>query len=248
MSSKISDIDAMQNITAQFYSEFCCMDISKADRGIHFVCSPERDTELMGYGRKYTLYIMVKDDLCIVAYSPKHREFIETLKNCSTVEIIEKVSRAFRLKIMQLMIFGGETVTDFGDAKILSVEDYPLYEAFFKVTNPDAKTDGWLREYFIEKAQKGYFTGYVKNGRLVSVCDAPDMPYLEGRIQHTGIETLAGERRQGYAKCTAALAAHGLIEKGICPQWECGIDNIASIGLARSIGYTKFGAAYILEE
>lgn len=248
MDSKIPDIGTVQDITKRFYSEFCCMDISKTDSGIHFVCSPERDAVLNGYGRKYTLYIFVRDKLCVVAYSPKHREFIEMLKNCSTGEIIEKVSQAFGMKIMQLMIFSGEAVTDFGDAKILNVEDFPLYETFFRETNPDANTDGWLREYFTQKAQKGYFAGYVKNGRLVSVCDAPDMPYLEDRIQHTGIETLAGERRHGYAKCTAALAAHSLIEKGICPQWECGIDNIASINLSRSIGYKKFGMAYILEE
>lgn len=52
---------------------------------------------------------------------------------------------------------------------------------------------------------------------------------MEDIIQHTGIETLEEERRKGYAKCTAALAVHNLIENGICPQWECNINNIASI-------------------
>ncbi len=74
------------------------------------------------------------------------------------------------------------------------------------------------------------------------------MPYMEGKIQHTGINTLEGERRKGYAACTAALATHHLIEKGVCPQWECHAENTASVALAKSIGYKEYGAAYILEE
>ena len=44
-----------------------------------------------------------------------------------------------------------------------------------------------------------HFTGYFVNGKIVSVCDAPDMPYMEDKIQHTGICTLEEERREGYA-------------------------------------------------
>ena len=39
-----------------------------------------------------------------------------------------------------------------------------------------------------------------------------------------------------------------LIENGVCPQWECRAENTASIALAESIGYEKYGVAYILEE
>lgn len=39
-----------------------------------------------------------------------------------------------------------------------------------------------------------------------------------------------------------------MMEMGICPQWECGAENIASIALAKSIGYREYGEAYILEE
>ena len=237
----------IENTTNEFYSYFCGVDISKVKQGIHFVCSPERDMELKGFGCKYMLYIFVKDDVCIVSYSPKYKESIDKLRQCNIGEILRLLNQEVKLKKMQLMIFAEEKVKAYGEAKVLEEADYPLYEVFFRKTFPKANPKGWLFEYFIEKAAKGYFTGYIVNDALVSVCDAPDMPYMEDIIQHTGIQTLKDERRKGYAKCTAALAAHHLIGKGVCPQWECRVDNIASIELAQSIGYQKYGTAYILE-
>lgn len=248
MGCKRLDLQTVQDITKQFYSHFCGTDISALKQGIYFTCSPERDAELKGFGRKYTLFIFVKDDLCVVSYSPRHTAFIETLKKCGIHEIIEKVNRTYKIKVRQFMIFHDETVRQYGDAKILKDSDYPLYEAFFRAANPTASPDGWLYEYFVEKTAKEYMVGYIKNGRLVSVCDAPDMPYMGDKIQHTGIVTLKEERKKGYAKCVTALAAHHLMENGICPQWECNGNNIASIKLAEAIGYKKYGTAYILEE
>lgn len=248
MNGKRLNIQTIQDTTKQFYSHYCGIDISELEQGIYFICSSERDAELKGFGRKYTLFIFVKDGLCIVSYSPKHAAFIDTLKKCRIKEIIEKVNHLYKLKNSQLMMFQHEIVTQYGDARILRDTDYSLFETFFRATNPTAKPDGWLYEYFIEKTFKEYMVGYIKNNRLVSVCDAPDMPYMEGKIQHTGIVTLEDERKKGYAKCVTALAAHHLIENGVCPQWECAMDNRASIRLAESIGYKKYGAAYFLEE
>lgn len=241
-------LEAVRNITNQFYSHFCGVNISKAKQGIHFACSEERDTELRGFGCKYTLFMLVKDGLCIVSYSPKHKEYIDELRKCNADEIIAAVNYKYKVKKMQLMTFNEELVIQYGDAKILRKKDYPLFEAFFRATTPNANPDGWLYEYFLEKVAKEYFAGYISNDKLVSVSDAPDMPYMEDKIQHTGISTLKEERRKGYAKCTAALAAHHLIENGVCPQWECHANNIASIKLAKSIGYQEYGIAYILEE
>lgn len=247
MCRKLS-LEVVRNITNQFYSHFCGVNISEVEQGIHFVCSAERDAELRGFGCKYTLFILVKDGLCIVSYSPKYNEYIDELKEYNTDEIIAAVNHKYKMKKMQLMTFNKEVVKQYGDAKILRETHYPLYETFFRATTPNANPDGWLYEYFIEKTAKEYFVGYISNDKLVSVCDAPDMPYMEDEIQHTGISTLKEERRKGYAKYTAALAAHHLIENGVCPQWECHANNIASIELAKSIGYQEYGVAYILEE
>lgn len=247
MCPKLS-LQEIKTITNDFYSHFCGTNISEATLGIHFVSSVERDLKLQAYGCKYTIYVLIKGDVCIVSYSPKYSPFFDKLRTCRIEEIIETVTQEFRIKKCQLMTFTYELIKDYGDARILTIADYPLFESFFRMNKPNANPDGWLQEYFVEKASKGYFTGYIVNNSLVAVCDAPDMPFMEDRIQHTGIQTLQNERRKGYAKCTAALATHHLIENGICPQWECNANNIASFNLAKSIGYQQYGTAYILEE
>ena len=238
----------IEKITKDYYSHFCGVNLTELQYGMYFICSAERDEKLKGFGCKYTIHIFTNDALCVVSYSPKHKAFFEQLKECSRDEIILAVNKQFRLKKMKLMIFEKEVVTCYGNARILKAEDYNLYETFFRAASPNANTDGWLYDYFIEKTNKEYFAGYFSDGKLISVCDAPDMPYMEDKIQHTGINTLKEERRKGYASYTAALAAHHLIERGVCPQWECHAENIASIELAKSIGYKEYGEAYINEE
>ena len=238
----------IDKITNEFYSRFCGMNISDAACGVTFVRSESRNEELRGLGCKYSIYVLVKDDVCVVSYAPQYADFFKKLHGMSASDILGEIEASFRIKKMQLMKFAEERVHDFGSARILEKSDYQLYDEFFRATSPKADPSGWLREYFEEKAEREYFAGYLLNGRLVSVCDAPDMPYMEDVIQHTGIATLETERRKGYAKRTAALAAHHLIENGICPQWECHVENIASIALAEAVGYEKFGTAYIVEE
>lgn len=241
-------IKTIQETTLQFYSHFCGINIAELESGTYFICSAERDKLLKGFGCKYTLFIFVKDSLSVVSYSPKHHDFIESMKKFSIDDIILAMQQRHKLKHMMLLMFHGEEVTQYGDAKILTAAHYPLYETFFRTINPASNPDEWLYEYFTEKTLKGYLVGYIKDGRLVSVCDAPDMPYMEDKIQHTGIITLEGERRKGYARCAAALSTHHLIESGICPQWECDVNNIASLELAKSLGYREFGLAHILME
>ncbi|MBE7002941.1 MAG: GNAT family N-acetyltransferase [Ruminococcaceae bacterium] len=238
----------IQQITKEYYSHFCGTDFTRCGPGIHFVCMPARDEVLKGFGCKYTVYVLAKNEITIVSYAPKHRDWIEKYKGLPVDEIMAALKCRRDIKTMQLFAFEEEKVRQFGDAKILTPSDYPLYDVFFRESNPEADPAGWLHEYFTEKAEKGLLAGYYKEGRLVSVCDAPDMPYMEGKIQHTGIMTLKTERGKGYAKCAAALATHHLIENGICPQWECDFDNVASTRLAQSIGYVSMGQAYILEE
>lgn len=241
-------LEEVEKITTQYYSHFCDIDISALERGTHFVCTTERDVKLKGFGCKYTMFILVKDGLSIVTYAPKYKDYAEELKKFNVDKIITTVNQKFELKKMKLMMFHEEVVKKYGEAKILKDADYLLYEAFFRETKPNVNTDGWLYDYFVEKTANEYFAGYISNSKLVSVCDAPDMPYMEGEIQHTGIITLKEEQRKGYAKCAAALATHHMIENGVCPQWECEANNTASIDLAKSIGYKEYGDAYILVE
>lgn len=235
-----------ESVTEEYYLRFCGTELSGLGRGRHLVCSAERDEYLKAYGCKFSIWILVRDGLCAGAYSPKYRAFFEEFKDGGG-EIIPSLSQRFPMKQRALMVFEREKLVSFGGAKALTPADFPLYEAFFREAYPKGEPDGWLRDYFMEKAH-GCFTGYFSGGKLVSVCDLPDMPYMQGKIQHTGIRTLEGQRRKGYALCTAALAAHNLLTRGVCPQWECGADNTASMELAKAIGYREYGTAYILEE
>lgn len=239
------DIDT---ITTAFYSNFCAMDLSKINCGIHFTCSNVRNKQIKGFSNKYTVYILIRKKACVISYAPKYKSFFEQIKEKNLDDLLKEVETKFKIKKMQLMIFKQELVHYYGDACILHKHDFASYEKFFHQIHPSITSTEWLQEYFFSKVKKEYFIGYFLNGSLVSVCDAPDMPYMEDRIQHTGIATLPEERRKGYAKLTAALATHNLIKKGICPQWECQLENQASINLAESIGYEKYGIAYIVEE
>jgi len=243
------DLHKIRNTTLQFYSHFCGTNIAELESGIHFIRSPERDKPLKGLGEnKYSLFILVKDALSVISYSPDHQAFVDGLTGHSTEEILSAAKQSGKFRHMRLFLFHGETVFQYGNAKILEASDYPLFETFFRSAYPSANPDGWLHEYFSEKAAKEYLAGYMKEGRLVSVCDAPDMPYMEDQIQHTGIMTLPEERRKGYARSTAALSTHHLLEMGVCPQWECSAQNTASCKLAQALGYREYAQAYIWEE
>lgn len=179
----------MDTITNEFYSCFCGINLSEAVSGISFVCSDSRNDEVRGFGCKYSIYVLVKEDACIVSYAPQYADFFKKLHGVSVVDILTAIDTSFKIKKMQLMKFRKECVKEYGNAQVLKKADYLLYEEFFRLTSPTADPTGWLQEYFEEKVEKEYFTGYFMNGRLVSVCDAPDMPYMEDVIQHTGIVT-----------------------------------------------------------
>lgn len=241
--------EEIAHITQTFYSQFCGIDLTAVSSGTHFVCTPEREQIMKGFGCRFTVYILAREGLCAAAYAPRYAAAFESWKGLEASEWIQAARERFPLKEQRLMVFRRETIGDFRAARPLFPEDYPLFEAFYRAAYPKANLeDGWLEEFFTEKAALGRMTGYEAGGRLTCVCDAPDMPYMADAIQHTGIYTLAGERRKGFAACTAALAARQLIRQGICPQWECSASNEASFALAQKVGYEPYGMAYILEE
>ena len=243
------DAREIKKRTYDYYSCFCGVGVSNFEHGIQFVCTDERSRILKGFGFKYSIYILCKEDACIVSYSPKYQPYFDELTQLTDVkELIATINQSYPLKTYQLMEFVEECVFDYKDARMLKRDDYPLFENFFKKAYPSVSETSWLKAYFEGRVDKGFFFGYIIDDELVALCDAPDMPYMEGYIQHTGIVTLPEYRRKGYAKLCAALATHHHINSGIVPQWECALDNIASIQVAKSIGYKEFAQAFIFEE
>lgn len=243
------DAREIKKRTYDYYSCFCGVGVSNFEYGIQFVCTDERSRILKGFGCKYSIYILCKEDACIVSYSPKYQPYFDELTQLTDVKgLIATINQSYPLKAYQLMEFVEECVFDYKDARMLKRDDYALFETFFKKAYPSVSEIGWLKAYFEGKVDKGFFFGYIIVDELVALCDAPDMPYMEGYIQHTGIVTLPEYRRKGYAKLCAALATHHHIQSGIVPQWECVLDNIASIQVSKSIGYKEFAQAFIFEE
>lgn len=238
----------IQNITEKYYSNFCGVDLSKIKQGVYYIKDEKRDNVLKGLGCKYSIYILIKNNTIIISYSPKYEKYILSIKNLNISEQIYNIKKLFGLKKYRLMIFKKEKTTDTNKARILIKEDYKQYKCFFKKCYPNAKPDNWLEDYFLEKVNKRLFVGAFDEKLLVAVSDAPDMPYLEGKIQHTGIATLPEYRNKGYAKQASSLATHNLLKMGIVPQWECEYTNSASYALAKSIGYEEYAITYILEE
>ncbi len=244
-------LEQVRQRTETFYSRFCGVSLAEAGPGAHLVCSPERDEILRGFGRRFPIYILVKEGFSAACCAPRYQELLRPLESLSpegTAQAAEAAYRQGRLKKMRLMVFAGGGTEDFSGAAVLRPEDYPAFLAFYRQAHPGANPEGWLEEYFLEKASQEWMTGYWDQGRLACVCDAPDMPYLQGLVQHTGIFTLPQARRRGFARRAAGLAARHLMELGLSPQWECAADNEASFRLALAVGYQPYGTAYILEE
>ena len=235
-------------ITNAYYSHFCCTALREGQSGVHFICAEERNRKLPGYGRAFSIVALIREDSLVIASAPRYASLLDRWKGTSPEKILTALESTYPIHRQQLMVFHGERCSDFGTARLLSPSDYPPFEAFFREAHPGADPAGWLQAYFDEKSARGIMAGTFRDGRLISVADTPDMPYLPDRIQHTGIATLPAYRRRGYGAWTAGLAVHRLLALGICPQWDCNVHNAASIALAEKIGFRKYGVAYLLEE
>lgn len=239
----------IKEITRQYYSCFINKDITdlNLNNNILYIKSHERNKVLKGYGCRFSVFVLLIDDNLVISYSPDKEDELKQLKLNFVNQEFKETFKNFNHRIL----FEYQNLyldIDTSDVVVLSINDYEAFELFFLKNNPQVKDVSWLKDYFFEKTNKKYFTGIFKNRNLVCVCDAPDMPYMEDIIQHTGIVTLENERGKGYAKKVAYFTAQHLISLGVCPQWETTASNIASINLAKSIGYNSIAEAFILQE
>lgn len=242
----------IHSTTYEYYSKFICYNLlNKKNQDIVYVETNERDKIMKGFGCKFSIYAFISNEQIIIAYSPKFHNIFIKLKEIINQDNIVMILKSYFPTIISKKIFEYTENKDIDSDNVQTLNEfnYNDFEQFFlKLHSNIDLNDNWLKEYFLTKAQKGLMFGYYVNNKLVCVVDAPDMPYDENKIQHTGVATLSDYRRKGYAKKTASFAAKKLIEKGIVPQWETIENNFASINLAKSIGYHELATAMILEE
>ena len=235
-------------ITREYYAKWLDVTPEIMDKqGVILTSSTERDVCQIGYQHPFSIYSYITDNLIIISHSRQLTNRMENLKveiqaEMTAHELAALLGDSFKIDVGHSIKFYYDRLPDnanVGNVKQLTAIDYPLYLEFFNAQHPNADPGDWLEEYFIEISEKGYVFGIIEDKRLVSVTDAPDMPYMQDDVQEIGINTLVGYRSRGYAREATIACIKNIISKGTCPIWSCNPNNVASERLAYSVGYKK---------
>ena len=235
-----------EEITNNYYAKWLGVTPADFDKnGVRFVYSPQRDTVQKGYSQPFDIFAWIADKNIIVSYGSKTADKIPLLKN-----LLSPAMSAEDISLILQTHLGGapRKYIKFGFAKLpevgvksykMTAADFPLYEAFFAACNPNCRDTSWLHEYYTDMTTRGLCYGEIISGKLVSMNDLPDMPYMESKVQELGINTLPEYQGQGLARRVCATCIHDMIHRGVCPQWSTGSHNEASRRLALSVGFFK---------
>jgi hypothetical protein len=235
----------IEGTTYKYYSQWANIDITSLKSGVYFVYNQDRDSVPKGYSSPMDVYIFRTNDKLILSYRTRAKEKAETLSKKineliginSLKTILEKtfsknvnhnIKYVYRTKVENQM-----------KVEILTPDEHELFVDFFRANHPDVKDYSWVKDYFLELASKNYCHGIIVDNKLVSVTDAPDMPFLQDCVQEIGINTLKDYRGKGYARAACISFINELLSKDICPIWSTSNDNTASDRLAYSIGFEK---------
>jgi hypothetical protein len=63
----------------------------------------------------------------------------------------------------------------------------------------------------------------------------------EGILAHLGVLVPPALRRTGLGTLAAAMATNDALDSGLVPQWRARVENAASLGLARRLGFEAVG-------
>lgn len=206
----------------------------------------ERDKKLPGYSEIYDLYTFIQADKVIVSYGEKASDFIDEMqkyvyKDMPAKEMAALLEQVFKQKPQHSIKYILDSLPENKIPAVkLTKKDYSDYLTFFKTMNPECDDTEWVEEYFLEMCENGLCYAIKHNDKIISVTDAPDMPYMRNQIREIGISTLKEYRGQGYAKAACIACLEAMLRKNICPLWSTEAENIASQKLAQSIGFIHF--------
>ena len=242
----------IRDTTLAYYSEWLGRsDILRqpSDGGTIFIYSEERNRIQTGYDRPIELLLWRDERRTVISYGDRCAGMIAGLADLTADDIIARLSEipGARPSSGIKFVYGGADADSASgqngtaSARLLTPEDYPLYENFFRSVNPGCSGLDWLRDYFSDISARGFCCWVIADGRLASCTDAPDMPYLADRVQELGVNTLEGYRRQGYACETARLCIGSILSSGRAPLWSCALGNTASCKTAEKLGFEPLG-------
>ena len=216
------------------------------NRGLTSVYSEERNICQLGYPYALKLLVCVKNNGVTISYGDDTYDKIEKL--------ISFINDDFSFINVKKAIYNTYGITPNNNIKFvfkhlrnnniqtieLTEKHYRLYLDFYKTIHPNYHDIEWVQEYFNDMVKKSYCHGVICDEKLVSVTDAPAMPYMQNKVQEIGINTISQYQGKGYAKEACISCIQSMIKNGICPQWSTTEENIASQNLAYSVGFEKF--------
>ena len=244
-----------KKVTNEYYSKWLGINPEMLDStGVLFVESSERDKRQEGYSKPFGVYTLVIDGLIVVSYSADLSDVIKLARNrfCSrmtSIEVANVIEGVFSAPVTSSIKFYYDSFPvniDIPDVVKLQESDFPSFLEFYSMRKPNAKDDGWLEECFYVICTNDLVFGVFINERLVSVSEAPVMPYINNWVQEVGINTLTNYRGKGYAKAVTLSCIKSIIDKGKCPMWATLSDNIASEQLAYKVGFRKYAEVITL--
>ena len=222
--------------------------------GVHLVCSSERDHAQAGYSSRFDVYCLLRGDCAVISYSERLEQRVKSVARSAThtgpnglqAALADEFGLTACSSSVKFSFIGLPEGIDTSGTRQLLPEEYTVFLDFFKACHPNANIIGWLEDYFHTIAHKGMCWGVFKEGKLASVVDLSDIPYMQDTIYELGINTRPDCRRQGYAHKIAGAAISHALALGMTPIWSTAADNLPSKRLAQSLGFVEFGEVYTI--
>lgn len=242
-------------LTKKYYSQWLDIDIDQMDKkGIVLIRTDKRKRCPKGYPKNLEVYAIANNSSLFISFSPDIDEEVNISKIFSKLTSVDagvaKLKELFGERLYHRKTYYFSKLPDDIDTSeviCMKKENYADYLSFFMKQHPNASPEGWLEKYFTKISEGKRCYGIYKDNILVSVTDAPDIPFMEGIITEPGVNTLAEYRGKGYAKAVCAKYLENAISRNEVPIWTCLHNNIASCKLAEKLGYKWFADLYTVQ-
>ena len=124
-------------------------------------------------------------------------------------------------RFRQLPDWRGQTPRGF------SIEYYDTQSTAF-LKKHDRRYECWFPE------SKRFAFAALHRGKIVSECFSV---FVDSGMAEVGIHTDKRFRRKGLAFLTSAAFVAHCLDNGLVPHWGCDFDNLASVSLAKKLGF-----------
>jgi RimJ/RimL family protein N-acetyltransferase len=98
---------------------------------------------------------------------------------------------------------------------------------------------GWVASFwssFEKFLENGLGYALVREGQIVSWCLSV---FRSGNQVEFGVETDKDHQKRGYARVVARACVEDCLSRGWTPRWQCDRGNLASIMVAKGVGFEK---------